>query len=244
MSFVPALKIHYLFEKKSSYFGLFFCLIRGCSLSWIMQPDMFERREGWLKGEKMVRKREAETRQREVRDRSRPGKRDKHDLSGHILYPLSGTLKHWKTIGSAWVPSSGGGGDQQCMTIILAGTCFYCLLQFILANRKGLKMYVCPRWWFKSLTSFRCYESIWITESTGYQTEMQWHSQEGQNCFDGQNANIFNAAETWFETGVEVCSEWMWRWKVAWCKQRPWEDEMKTENQFSWIEKESHLQTI
>lgn len=47
-----------------------------------------------VEGEKMVRKREAETRQREVRDRSQPGKRDKHDLNGHILHPLSGTLKH------------------------------------------------------------------------------------------------------------------------------------------------------
>lgn len=42
----------------------------------------------------MVRKREAETSEIEVRDRSQPGKRDKHDLSGHILRPLSGTLKH------------------------------------------------------------------------------------------------------------------------------------------------------
>lgn len=181
MSFVPALKIHYLFEKNLLIlvFSFVWSEVAPC-LELCSRTCLKGEKDGW-RGKKWW-ERERQRQGREVRDRSRPGKRDKHDLSGHILYPLSGTLKHWKTIGSAWVPSSGGGGDQQCMTIILAGTCFYCLLQFILANRKGLKKYVCPRWWFKSLTSFRCYESIWITESTGYQTEMQWHSQGGKTA--------------------------------------------------------------
>lgn len=56
------------------------------------------------KKKKMARKRE--TRQIEVRDRSQPGKRDKHDLSGHIHHPFSGTLKHWKTAGLQEAPES------------------------------------------------------------------------------------------------------------------------------------------
>lgn len=83
-------------KKKSSHFGFFFCLIRGCSLSWIMQLGMSERREGWLRKKKKKKKtvRQRETKQIEVRDRSLPGKREKHDLRGHILI-LS--LKPWNT---------------------------------------------------------------------------------------------------------------------------------------------------
>lgn len=51
----------------------------------------------------MVKKREAETRQIEVRDRSQPGKRDK--FSGRILHPLSGTLTPWKTAGLQKAPA-------------------------------------------------------------------------------------------------------------------------------------------
>lgn len=124
MSFPLVLNIHCLFAKN--------LLIWVFSFVWSEVAPRLElcsraclkgEKDGWG-GKKMVRKKgEAETRQKEVRDRSQPGKRDKHDLSGRILHPLSGTLKHWKTVGSTWVPSSGGGGDRQCMTIILAGTC-------------------------------------------------------------------------------------------------------------------------
>ena len=56
-----------------------------------MQPGMSERRVALVerRKKKMARKRKAETRQIEVRDRSQPGKRDKDDLSGYILHPLS-----------------------------------------------------------------------------------------------------------------------------------------------------------
>lgn len=94
------------------------------------------------KKKKMVKKREAETRQIEVRDRNQPGKRDKHDLSGHILHPRSGTLKYSKTAGLQEAPGSavpyagkwscGKGSDQQCMTITLTETCCHYLLQLIL----------------------------------------------------------------------------------------------------------------
>lgn len=146
MSLSPALNIHCLFKKN------LFILVS--SFVWSEVAPCLElcsraclkgEKDGWEK-KKMVRKREAETRQIEVRDRSQPGKRDKHDLSGHILHRLSGTLKHWKTAGLQEAPESAvpsadqwRRGDQQCMTIILTGTChFHCLLQRILTNSECL----------------------------------------------------------------------------------------------------------
>lgn len=62
---------------------LFFGLIRGCPLSWIMQDSMSEKKE--RQGEKKQSKKMEKTRQIEVKVRSLAGKRDKHDLHGHIL---------------------------------------------------------------------------------------------------------------------------------------------------------------
>lgn len=99
MSLSPPLNIHHLLKK--IFFSPLLLSDQRLLLSWIMQPGMSERREAWEKKE-MVRKRKAETRQIEVRDRSQPGKRDKHDLSGHILQNLE-TLEDCRTTGSTWV---------------------------------------------------------------------------------------------------------------------------------------------
>ncbi|CAB1412598.1 unnamed protein product [Pleuronectes platessa] len=91
------------------------------ALAWkCTRPGMSERREA--RETKRVRRRERESRQIEVRDRSQPGKRDEHERS----HPPSSLLKHWKTVGGGTGsrPSplqasglgSGRGGDQRRMT--------------------------------------------------------------------------------------------------------------------------------
>lgn len=159
------------------------------------QARLRREKDGW------GRKHWERERQRNVATWSQPGKRDKQ--WSHPPPPLG---KPWNTIGSTWVPSSGEVGDQHCMTIILAGTCCHCLLQ-LMTNRKRLKKPVCLRWWYKSLTSFCCCDSIWISKSMTLKccdifkaTKQLW----GTKCkYFKQHGEI----EIW----QKECSEWLWR---------------------------------
>lgn len=104
------------------------CLIRGCFLSEIMQPGISERRDDCEKKER------AATSQREVRGRSSPQKCDEHDQAAQ---PVIHSLELTETIGSTWVPPSGGVGERQCMTNLLPWTSCRCCWQLIPTNRKG-----------------------------------------------------------------------------------------------------------
>lgn len=92
--------IHYIISSKKISFFLLFLLSDQRLLPGLIYAGGHVWKERRIK---MVRNREAEVSQIEVRGRSQPGKRDK--FNGHILHPLSGTLTHWKTPGLQKAPA-------------------------------------------------------------------------------------------------------------------------------------------